>query len=490
MKKHLLVLAVTPIALSGVLSGALFTSNVAQAHGYISKPESRNYLCRIGENSQCGNIVFEPQSVEGPDRFPQSGPADGTLASAGISAFSQLNAQSVNRWAKRHIKAGANQFSWTFTAQHVTQDWRYFITKKNWNPNAPLTRDQLETKPFCSVDGQLRPPARQVTHVCNVPADRSGYHIVLGVWDVGDTGMSFYNAVDLMIDNGNNSALVWQDVGDVFTSRTLNVGDKVQTRVFSSTGEISSLNTEIDIVSPEQGAAKAWPLLLAKKVNDSQSWLQIGVLGADNKIIPIAGKNEIYAQQAAGISRVEIAFSQAPAPQPYFAVNGVQSRYQLSKTGSIEISFNLDISLAANVDVALNKGYETAAAQSYRVNAGLSSHSLQLNDAKPGHYSFVVNYQTEKGAQGQKMFHLDIVAADHVTPPDPVKPPVTGTYQFVFPEHLAHYAAGTKVFQAKTGKVYQCKPWPNNGYCVQWSKGSNQFEPGVGSAWTMAWTEL
>ena len=64
-----------------------------------------------------------------------------------------------------------------------------------------------------------------------------------------------------------------------------------------------------------------------------------------------------------------------------------------------------------------------------------------------------------------------------------------GSYDFVFPESLSSYQAGTKVLQPKNGKVYECQPFPNSGYCVQYSANAAQFEPGTGSHWNMAWTE-
>jgi len=38
----------------------LLASGGALAHGYISQPESRNYLCKTGGNIQCGAIQWEP----------------------------------------------------------------------------------------------------------------------------------------------------------------------------------------------------------------------------------------------------------------------------------------------------------------------------------------------------------------------------------------------------------------------------------------------
>ncbi len=45
-----------------------------------------------------------------------------------------------------------------------------------------------------------------------------------------------------------------------------------------------------------------------------------------------------------------------------------------------------------------------------------------------------------------------------------VTPPPSGEYDFVFPEGLSSYTAGTKVL-ASDGAIYQCKPFPYSGYC-------------------------
>ena len=60
-------------------------------------------------------------------------------------------------------------------------------------------------------------------------------------------------------------------------------------------------------------------------------------------------------------------------------------------------------------------------------------------------------------------------------------------YDFVFPDGLKSYKAGTVVLQPEDGMTYECKPFPYSGYCIQWTQGARQFEPGVGSNWKDAW---
>ncbi|MDR6552401.1 lytic polysaccharide monooxygenase [Paenibacillus qinlingensis] len=186
-----------------VLACTFAFSSKASAHGYIESPASRTLLCQQGTNKSCGAIQYEPQSAEGKGGFPASGPVDGQIAGAG--KYTELDAQTADRWKKVEMKGGQNSFTWKFTANHLTKEWKYYITKIGWDPNKPLTRDQLESKPFCTVDGYNMKPDMTVTHKCNVPTDRTGYYIILGVWEIGDTGNAFYQAVDVNLTQGGST---------------------------------------------------------------------------------------------------------------------------------------------------------------------------------------------------------------------------------------------------------------------------------------------
>lgn len=174
-------------------------SSTVFAHGYVVEPASRGYACKLNQNTQCGPIVWEPQSLEGPNNFPQAGPADGHIASAGKAQFKELDEQSPTRWIKTHLSTGIHDFTWYNTALHATKGWRYFITKQGWNQSAALTRDSFDLQPFCTVQGDGRPTTTEVTHSCPIPANRSGYHVILAVWDIADTTNSFYNTIDVDI---------------------------------------------------------------------------------------------------------------------------------------------------------------------------------------------------------------------------------------------------------------------------------------------------
>ncbi|WP_223805868.1 lytic polysaccharide monooxygenase [Ornithinibacillus gellani] len=172
-----------------------FSMNVS-AHGYVDGPSSRAVLCQEGVNKDCGAVVYEPQSIEGPGDFPNAGVPDGQIASGG-GVFPELDEQGEDRWAKVGMSSGAYTFSWTLTAAHATEKWDYYITKEDWDPNSPLKRSDLEL--FCSIDDGGKRPDFQVEHDCVIP-DRSGYHVILAYWEVADTANAFYQVIDANFD--------------------------------------------------------------------------------------------------------------------------------------------------------------------------------------------------------------------------------------------------------------------------------------------------
>ncbi|MCF1868802.1 MULTISPECIES: lytic polysaccharide monooxygenase [Enterobacterales] len=198
MKKNKLMLFTATLLLSsaGFISTAL--ADVTLKHGYIDKPPSRAFLCSSkGQNlnKNCGPVQYEPQSVEGLKGFPNDGPKDGEIASGGNAAFSALNEQSADRWHKVAMKSGENTFKWTLTAKHSTASWKFFITKPEWDMNKPLTRADFDLTPFCQQDDNGKIPTATVELNCNIP-ERSGYQVILGVWNIADTANAFYQVID------------------------------------------------------------------------------------------------------------------------------------------------------------------------------------------------------------------------------------------------------------------------------------------------------
>ncbi len=179
-----------------VLVGAGLTvtgATPASAHGYVAG----TVVSRAAaiQNADRGAVANEPQSLEAPKGFPAAGPADGKLASAGGLFGGVLDQQTATRWWKNPVAAGPLTVAWQYTAAHRTSQWRYYLTKPGWDPNAPLTRSELELIATVPHDGSAA--SGNPTHTITIPADRSGYHILYAVWDVADTSNAFYNTIDL-----------------------------------------------------------------------------------------------------------------------------------------------------------------------------------------------------------------------------------------------------------------------------------------------------
>ncbi|MFE7758566.1 lytic polysaccharide monooxygenase [Streptomyces sp. NPDC057418] len=187
--------AVIGLAIAGV---SMFATGSASSHGYTDSPISRQKLCANGTVTGCGNIQWEPQSVEGPKGFPAAGPADGKICAGGNGQFAQLDDPRGGNWPATKVTGGQGySFRWQFTARHSTSDFRYYITKNGWNSTQPLTRAALESQPFMTVPyGNQQPPAT-LTHQGTIPTQKSGKHIILAVWNVADTANAFYACSDV-----------------------------------------------------------------------------------------------------------------------------------------------------------------------------------------------------------------------------------------------------------------------------------------------------
>ncbi|OME93918.1 MULTISPECIES: lytic polysaccharide monooxygenase [Paenibacillus] len=183
-----------------VMALFLFESK-ASAHGYVSNPSSRADLCARGVNTNCGLIIYEPYSLEAAKGFPAAGPADGKIASAN-GLFAPLDQQSATRWTKVNISPGQTTFDWKLKVPHATASWKYYITKQDWDPNAPLTRASFDLTPFCNVPYKGM-PSNTYSDTCNVPS-RTGYQVILAVWEIADTGNAFYNVIDVNFTGGGN----------------------------------------------------------------------------------------------------------------------------------------------------------------------------------------------------------------------------------------------------------------------------------------------
>jgi chitin-binding protein len=194
--------ALSAVVLGVVTAGAfVLSTGGASGHGYTDLPISRQKLCANGTVTDCGDIQYEPQSVEGPKGFPAAGPADGQICNGGLDRFAQLSSPTTpsgGAWPTTPVTGGQTYtFRWQFTAMHATTDFEYYVTKQGWNQNHALSRSDLDLTPFLTVpyNGQ-RPPAT-LSHTGTLPSGLSGHHVIVAVWTIADTGNAFYACSDV-----------------------------------------------------------------------------------------------------------------------------------------------------------------------------------------------------------------------------------------------------------------------------------------------------
>ncbi|MFW9269519.1 N-acetylglucosamine-binding protein GbpA [Pseudomonas sp. NR3] len=477
----------TGCASSLLLLASTVASQGVFAHGYLEVPPSRALLCQRGDNQNCGGAQYEPQSTgetfkgfpNGAGGAPLQGPVDGKIASGGIPLFSALDAQSATHWHLTEIRDRNIAFQWQYTAVHPATKHEYFITRDGWNPNESLKRASFDSAPFCTVDGGHQVPVGGAKHQCVIPDSKSGHHVILAVWTVGDTDAAFYNPADVNILAEAALPGGWSPVGSIAPSTPLLVGDKVKARAFSSAGENSEYSVEIGIDHAEEAKPENWSFKLAEAINNAHTLIRAGIRDEEGSITPVKGANTLYAQKESGVNRYEVQLDMQEDAGASMEITALQPEYVLDK-GRVTLAFTAQTNRKMRLEATLfDEKNKPVGVETRTVGAGSTGLNLDVRSA-PGAHTLTLVGTTEDGRTTRQ-------ATRSVT--------LTGEgagieYDFVFPDGIADYTAGTKVLQPKTDEVFQCKPFPASGYCKQYSPTSNGFEPGVGASWQNAWDKL
>lgn len=182
---------------AGVLTAPLIVlitpAGPASAHGYISSPPSRQAMCAQGRVPHCGDIVYEPQSVENTKGR--------TSCDGDVARFAQL-ADESKAWPTTSV-GGTVNFNWTLTARHATTTWQYFVGGSK----------------LAEFDDGGRQPGPSVSHSVGL-GGRTGRIKVLAVWNIADTPMAFYACVDLQVGGGGPGPTTTTNPPDPTTTTT------------------------------------------------------------------------------------------------------------------------------------------------------------------------------------------------------------------------------------------------------------------------------
>jgi len=175
LKRKLVMFATA--AVIAPLGLVVLPAATASAHGYILSPPSRQAQC-AQHTVSCGDIQWEPQSVEGPKGLRN--------CHGNVDRFAELSDDS-KPWKATSVGTQVS-FTWTFTARHATKNFEYYIG------NTRVADFEMNN---------AQPPAT-LTHPVNL-GNVSGRVRLLAVWNIGDTANAFYSCVDLQVGGGSPS---------------------------------------------------------------------------------------------------------------------------------------------------------------------------------------------------------------------------------------------------------------------------------------------
>jgi predicted carbohydrate-binding protein with CBM5 and CBM33 domain len=215
------------IGIACVLVTGLLIAPSATAHGAFMRPGSRTFLCWEDGLTDTGQIV--PKNPACSAAVAQSGAnslynwfavlrsdgagrtrgfiSDGQLCAGGNPGYTGFDLPSPD-WPVTHLTSGANfDFRYNKWAAHPGSFYLY-VTKDGWDPTKPLTWDELESSPFNVAD---HPPSTGPVGSVdgyyywsgNLPANKTGRHIIYSVWTRSDSNETFYGCSDVVFDGGH-----------------------------------------------------------------------------------------------------------------------------------------------------------------------------------------------------------------------------------------------------------------------------------------------
>ncbi|WP_119343808.1 lytic polysaccharide monooxygenase [Facilibium subflavum] len=404
-----------------VISSLGFYS-LAFSHGYIDNPASRAYLCKLGTNQNCGAVAYEPQSLEAPSASFINGLLDGKMGSVGISRFSELDAQTRNRWHKHTVSPGSLDLTWVFTANHRSRYFKFYITKQDWDPNAPLTLSEFDTTPLSCAnptpDWQppQQPPSSGLTFTCQLPK-RTGYQVIMAVWKVDDTTNSFYNLIDVQFPDDQPYPVDYytSSIGAIQASADLNPGDKVLLMTLTKDG--SSMLTPLITIDNEAGAQAAnWSYNAAKAINDHfNGVLKAGVKDANNVITPNYGNNTIYRHESSSYTTAEIKIkTEDSTDQTLAKISNLHSEYTVDNNKTT-ITFNIesdhDQPVTTTVSLVGSDGDQVG---QYTINtkAYETTHvSLPVENVSAGKYTLTVIHHAQNQPTQQESHIINLISS-------------------------------------------------------------------------------
>jgi chitin-binding protein len=214
MFRRLVLAAATVTAVPLVV--LFLPASQASAHGSMSDPPSRAYVCRFlsgsvenPNNAACqaalaagGSPAFydwhEVSLLTVGGRHRQVIP-DGRLCSAGRDKYRGLDLQRTD-WPAKRIAPGNLTITYHATAPHANSNFEFYITREGWTPNLPLSwSDLVHIRTFTNQN-----PTTFTNWTINIP-QRTGRHVLYSIWQrVVGSEEAFYTCSDVDFGGGGS----------------------------------------------------------------------------------------------------------------------------------------------------------------------------------------------------------------------------------------------------------------------------------------------
>ena len=267
----------------------------------------------------------------------------------------------------------------------------------------------------------------------------------------------------------------WEQIGEIRPQSDLDIGDQVRALALTNSTIREKHSAIISITEDSDRRSGNWSRKLAQRINAVNSGFPIraGQLSASGSIQPVAGTNAIYAGPEAVVNGFELIVVRAPdrAVKP----QGIQPFYGIDE-GKTSVGFTVttDRPIYMTATLLNQRGVSVGSTTEW-VDTRTKSISLNARSAPGTHTLKLQAVHDSLWVIDEKRFVVEVI------------PAAGERYDFIFPAALSGYRSGTRVLQPKTGDIYECRPFPREGWCRSYSHNDSQYEPGIGEAWQEAW---
>lgn len=280
---------------------------------------------------------------------------------------------------------------------------------------------------------------------------------------------------------GGGTPIAWNEFGQIRAQQDLATGSQVTLRLFEAdpnNGEFQDVEAHTIVIGEGMGASNAWPFLLGQEVNSNSSLVAIGVLQQDGNIQPVQDNqaNRIYTQSNRQLDfEIEI---RIPDPQNGVSPVAIITASQTEITGPETLILSGAQSTDPN-NLSLSYQWRLVSGE-VSIDSPTEAETTVIFPNLSTDQTVTIELIVNNGTRDDRTS----VTITHSAESDGGS---TGDYAYVYPNGRGQYEPGTIVLASDSNR-YQCRPWPNSGWCNIAS--DLYYAPGTGLAWQEAWVRL